>query len=558
MRALGLASAAARVAVAAVAACAIVPAAAQAQVAPPVLQAFFSQEAATAGADVGLGFTVANPNAGLTMTNVDFSVALPAGLVISTPSELFTTCSGTVTAADGGTTISVSGATLQPADDEVTNSCTVVLDVVAPAPGTVNVVAGPATSAESGPGSSSNVASLLVLAPPGFAESFDDDTIVVGETARVTYTMSNPNAGARLYNLAFEDVLPAGLAVASPANAGATCVTDGIVAVPGAATIALAGLAIEAGSQCSVSVDVVGTGASVAPNPTGPLSFSYDAGGGDLRAVAAPGATATLVVRAPPALATAFGAASIAPGGSTTLTFTLANANPALALSGVGFTAALSGGLAVATPSGLTGSCPGGTITAAAGSGSIALAGAALPPSGACTFSAAVRGLAAGPQSLATSVVSSVEAGAGPAASASLLVAAPTLPLGLGPPPPPPVAPRLPSNRFKVTKFRLAQNGIARFDVTVPGAGSILVLGTLGSSGLRVRQPGPGRFTLARRTIKPKGAATLHVTLRPNAVGRAAIRRLRRAERVNVWVSYRPTGGRAGKAVVKSGVLRPR
>jgi hypothetical protein len=542
-------------------ACALTPAMARAATSPPALSAFFAQDATTPGADVGIGFTVVNTDATTTLTGVGFSVALPAGLVISTPSQLATTCDGTVTAADGGTTISLAGATLQPSGSETGASCDVLLDVVAAAAGAVLVAPGSATSSESGPGSPGASASLLVLATPTMSESFDKSSIRVGEMARVTFTITNPNATTRLYNLAFDDALP-GVAVAAPANVVTTCPAE-VLAAPGATAISLIGLQVEGGAQCSLSLDVIGTSATISPNPTGPLSFSYDAGGGDLRAATAPGATDTLVVHAPPTLTLAFGA-SIAPGASTTLTFTLANTNPALALSGIGFTDALPAGLVVATPNGLGGSCGAGTITAAAGSGSIALAGAALAPLAACTFSVAGSALTAGAKANTTSAVSSVEAGPGPAATAALLVAAPPA-IGLGPgttvqppPPPPPPAARLPSNRFKVTKFRVTRGGTARFDVTVAGAGDVLVLATLGTSTLRVRKPGPGRFTVARKTVHAKRAGTLHISVRPNARGRIAIRRARTLQRLNVWTAFRPTGGRAGTAVLKTGVLRPR
>ena len=69
---------------------------------------------------------------------------------------------------------------------------------------------------------------------------------------------------------------------------------------------------------------------------------------------------------APPTIAKAFGAASIVVNGTTTLTFTLTNPNPGIALNGVGFTDNLPAGLVVATPNGLASTC-GGTVTAVAG-----------------------------------------------------------------------------------------------------------------------------------------------------------------------------------------------
>src|SRR5580700_10141173 len=128
----------------------------------------------------------------------------------------------------------------------------------------------------------------------------------------------------------------------------------------------------------------------------------------------------------PPAISKAFGAASIALNGSTSLTFNLSNPNTASSLSGIGFTDTLPSGQVVSTPNGLTGNCGGGTITAAAGSNRVSLSGATLAASAACTFAVNVSGTTSGTQKNTTSVVTSTEAGSGGTASASLIVAGPS------------------------------------------------------------------------------------------------------------------------------------
>jgi uncharacterized repeat protein (TIGR01451 family) len=132
-----------------------------------------------------------------------------------------------------------------------------------------------------------------------------------------------------------------------------------------------------------------------------------------------------VVVIAPPAISKAFGAASIALNGTTSLTFTLQN-NNASALTGVGFTDALPAGLAVSTPNGLAGACGGGAITAAAGSGSVSLTGATLAAGASCTFGVNVTGTTLGIKNNVTGAVTSVESGPGGTASASVTVAAVT------------------------------------------------------------------------------------------------------------------------------------
>ena len=128
----------------------------------------------------------------------------------------------------------------------------------------------------------------------------------------------------------------------------------------------------------------------------------------------------------PPAISKAFGAASVALNGTTSLTFNLSNPNAAISLSGIGFTDTLPAGQVVGTPNGLTGSCGGGAITAAAGSNSVSLSGATLAAGASCTFAVDVTGTTSGTQNNTTSAVTSSEAGSGGTASASLIVAGPS------------------------------------------------------------------------------------------------------------------------------------
>jgi hypothetical protein len=121
----------------------------------------------------------------------------------------------------------------------------------------------------------------------------------------------------------------------------------------------------------------------------------------------------------------AFGAATVAPGGSTTLSFTITNPNAAVSLSGIGFTDNLPGGVVVATPNGLTGSCGGGTIAATAGSGGISLTNATLAAGASCTFSLNVLAITEGVKNNTTTPVTSNEGGNGNAATATIRVASP-------------------------------------------------------------------------------------------------------------------------------------
>jgi hypothetical protein len=132
----------------------------------------------------------------------------------------------------------------------------------------------------------------------------------------------------------------------------------------------------------------------------------------------------------PPILTKSFADAELQLFGpnTTALRFTITNPNNTIPLTGVAFTETLPSGLVVSTPNGLTGSCGGGTITAVAGSNSISLSGATLPPGASlapgvpCTFSVNVTGSAIGVQTNTTSTVTSNEALPGAPATATTSV----------------------------------------------------------------------------------------------------------------------------------------
>jgi arabinogalactan endo-1,4-beta-galactosidase len=138
------------------------------------------------------------------------------------------------------------------------------------------------------------------------------------------------------------------------------------------------------------------------------------------------GSTPPPPAKVPPTISKAYGSASVALNGTTSLTFNLSNPNASVSLGGIGFTDSLPSGQVVASPNGLTGSCGGGTIAALAGSNNVSLSSATLAASASCTFSVNVAGTASGMQTNTTSAVTSNEAGNGTTASANLTVAGPS------------------------------------------------------------------------------------------------------------------------------------
>ena len=133
--------------------------------------------------------------------------------------------------------------------------------------------------------------------------------------------------------------------------------------------------------------------------------------------------------QSPPTIAKAFGAASIPVNGSTTLTFTVTNPNPATDLTNVSFTDTLPSGLIIANPDSLTpdpvlGDCdPTGTTgTITPNTHDISLTGGQIPANATCTFSIDVLAVSGGDQVNTTDPISSTEGGTGGTATATVTV----------------------------------------------------------------------------------------------------------------------------------------
>lgn len=245
--------------------------------------------------------------------------------------------------------------------------------------------------------------------PLSFSKSFAATSIPTGATTTLTFTILNPNP-IGVTNIAFSDPLPLGMQVANPSNVNDNGCGGTVTAAPGADTIGFSGGSL-AGGVCLIDVDVEGTESGVWNNVTGNITSSNGTDGTASASIAVDTAQ----------FGEGFGADSLPLGGTTALTFKVGNPFATKTLTGIGFTNPLPAGLVVATPSGESGTCGGGSITAAAGSGSISLSGATLGPHTSCAFSVDVRAVSAGDWFSATSL--SADQGFGVNASAEISVA---------------------------------------------------------------------------------------------------------------------------------------
>ena len=276
----------------------------------------FSPDTISAGDVSTLSFTIDNSGSTVDATALAFSDNLPAGVQIATTPNGSTTCSGgTLSAPSGGGTLSYSGGLVAAG-----SSCTLSVDVTADSPGQYQNISGNLTSSLGNSGSAT--ATLHVNVPPGFAKAFSPDMIGIGETSTLTFTIDNGANVTTVGNLAFMDLLPAGLEVANPANVQNGCSGGSVFAVAGDTAINVSGASLGANSQCTISVDVTATGAGTLTNTTGDLTSDFgNSGTATAQIVVANNADLSISITDDPD--------PVAPGADLTYTITVANNGPA-------------------------------------------------------------------------------------------------------------------------------------------------------------------------------------------------------------------------------------
>ncbi len=282
--------------------------------------------------------------------------------------------------------------------------------------GTVTNTTGAVSSTNGGTGATSNTATLSVALAPSITKSFNPTQIPQGGVSTLTLNITNPNTNVPFTGVAFTDSLPAGLVVAATPNLSNTC-GGTATATAGSGTVSLSGGTLASSASCSVSVSVQGTTAGVLTNSV--TVSSNEGGTGNT-------SQANITVVAPPTFSKNFGAASIPVGGTTSLTFNIANPNSTVSLTNIAFGDSLPAGLSTA-PLGVIGSFCGGTVQTGQISGVffVSLSGGTLPASGSCSFSVNVTGVTPGHKVNTTGVISATESGNGTTATASIDVFGP-------------------------------------------------------------------------------------------------------------------------------------
>ncbi|MGP6086825.1 DUF7933 domain-containing protein [Antarctobacter jejuensis] len=233
----------------------------------------FADAAIAQGFATTLTFTVNNSGSVTAATALNFTDSLPAGLqVAATPAASSTCTGGTLTATAGSGSISYSGGSVAAGA-----TCTVQADVIGAATGSHTNLSGDLTSSLGNSGTATD--SITVVPQPGFAKVFAPDSILLGQSSVLTFTVDNSGSILAATALDFTDPLPAGMVVAATPNASTTCTGGTLTAAAGSGSIAYTGGDVAASATCTVSVDVTPSAAGTFSNTSGALTSSLGSSG---------------------------------------------------------------------------------------------------------------------------------------------------------------------------------------------------------------------------------------------------------------------------------------
>ena len=341
-------------------------------VAPTTVTKAFSPTTIAVNGTSTMTVTLTNPSASA-FTGATISDTYPVGLVNATPASAGTTCGGTLTAANGANSFSLTGGTI-PAG----GSCTITVNVTSSSAGSYVNTTGNVTGSGT-PSSSGGTATLTVQSSPTVSKAFSPNFIPINGTSTLTITLGNTNSGG-ITGVSFTDTYPSGLVNAAAAST--SCTGGTLTGSAGAGSVSLTGTTIPAGG-CTVTVNVTSNTAGSYPNSIGAGTVTSSFAGSN-----AAGTSDVLFVLSPPGGTKSFAPPSIAPGGTSVLTISLTNSNSS-SITSVAFTDTYPLNVVnAATPSAST-TC-GGTLTANAGAGSITLGGGAAIPAGGCNVTVTV------------------------------------------------------------------------------------------------------------------------------------------------------------------------
>ena len=373
----------------------------------------FTPQTVAVGERSRLKITLYNP-ANTPLTGVSINDTFPAGLTIPPGANPSTTCSGGTINTAGSDQISLTGGVLAAASGTTPATCALEVDVITTLegdfvntinPGEVGGSASGTPVSNTAPATDTLRAKVALEVQIAIDGKTLDTAIQAGSgfmTGSAFTTAGTPEAltirirntnSTDLTGVAFDNVLPSGLVLATTPNPSTTC-TDGAVSAAVSGThIQLTGARIAAGGACTVTADVLSNvaGSYIDDIPAGDVtSFEGVTNAEETRA--------EIIIAAPPTTDLSYTPPVIAPGGTSMAMITLGNPNPqAITLTGqFDHNLPISPGsiLVDGTP-GIATTCP-GTVTAIAGSATISYNSGDTIPAGGCKITVNITGTVPG------------------------------------------------------------------------------------------------------------------------------------------------------------------
>lgn len=370
---------------------------------PVVVTKAFQTNPIAPGQTSRLRITLRAP-ADIAITGLTVTDTLPTGLVVAAAPAPTDTCAGAnVVAPAGGTSISLTGATLGAGA-----SCNIDVYVTSTVPNsyTNTIPAGNISTTEGRTNTAAANATIRVTSLT-MTKAFYPTAVQAGGLSTLTITLQNTTdspINLRVAPAGLTDTLPGnatdGIRVAAVPNAITTCAGGVITATPGSGSITMAGGTIPAQvggvpGLCTISVDVVGLdGTPATPStqtnsiPTTNVVGTVQSTGNAISPFAA--ATANLNIQnLSIGVVKGFNPVLVYGGAYSTMSVQLINPNANTALNGIAFTdnmSLLGAGMQLANPVSFdVGTC-GGALTGNPGDTSFSFSGGVLPANSTCTL----------------------------------------------------------------------------------------------------------------------------------------------------------------------------
>ncbi|MGJ8628474.1 MAG: hypothetical protein ACSHXB_16050 [Sulfitobacter sp.] len=349
-----------------------------------------------------LTFAIDNGANAIDLADAAFTDAFPSGMSVAATPNISNTCGGTVQAAAGASSMSLTGGAVATGA-----TCAISLDVRAITVGDLVNTSSELTSSVTMAAAASATLTVTGSVAPGFAKSFAPNVVLQGDTSVLTLVVDNTGNAIQADTLAFTDTFPSGLVVADAPSATNTC-GGTLVATAGSAVVSLTGGTVAEAASCEVSVRVRALNSGALNNVTSPLTSTLQASG-------TASATLTATAAPTPDFTKVFAVSSLTQGDVTTLTLSVDNSGSLVEATDIAFVDTFPAGMAVAPTPNTSSTCSRGTITAAAGDASLSYSGGSVAAGATCDVVVDVRAVTVGAAVNTTSDLTTSLGTSGPA-----------------------------------------------------------------------------------------------------------------------------------------------